>query len=154
MNDANPIGKMIQSLLDSQRFAALATNDRDQPHLFLMAFAATPDLRKIVVATERHTHKFPLLQANRRVALLIDNRENRESDTREAVAVTVLGEAAEVTGDEADSLRALYLSRHPYLAEFAASPSCAMVQIHVGSYRVVRRFQEVAEWRPDSIEGP
>jgi hypothetical protein len=46
---------VIKSLLVSQRFAVLATDDQEQPYLFLMAFAATSDLKKIVLVTERET---------------------------------------------------------------------------------------------------
>ena len=87
------------------------------------------------------------LMANRRVAMFIDNRENVGSDTEEAVAVTALGEAEEVAGDEGAGLRHSYLARHPYLAVFATSPSCAVMRVRVKSYLVVRRFQEVEEWR-------
>jgi heme iron utilization protein len=78
--------------------------------------------------------------------LLIDDRENGGADTKEAVVVSVLGEAEEV---EANHLRDLYLEKHPYLEEFAQSPSCAIMQVQVNSYRVVRKFQEVVEWCPD-----
>jgi hypothetical protein len=44
-------------------------------------------------------------------------------------------------------LRDAYLARHPYLAGFATSPSCAVMRVRVRSYIVVRDFQEVQEWR-------
>jgi len=149
MSSAEDVVLVIKSLLESQRFAALATADQAQPYLFLMAFAATDDLGKIVLVTKRDTVKFAHLQSNRCVALLIDNRENRDEDTQEAVAITVIGEAQECGGNEAKNLRDLYLAKHPYLADFAKSSSCAIVQVRVRSYQVVRKFQEVVEWHPD-----
>jgi uncharacterized pyridoxamine 5'-phosphate oxidase family protein len=149
MSSAEDVVHVIKSLLASQRFAALATADQAQPYLFLMAFAATDDLRKIVLVTERDTVKYAHLQLNHRVALLIDDRENRGEDTQEAVAITVIGEAQESGGNEVEDLRELYLAKHPYLAEFAKSSSCAIVQVRVRSYQVVRKFQEVVEWNPD-----
>jgi uncharacterized pyridoxamine 5'-phosphate oxidase family protein len=146
MSSSEDVIMVIKSLLVSQRFAVLATDDQEQPHLFLMAFAETADLKKIVLVTERETQKYAHLKSNRRVALLIDDRENRGADTKEAVVVSVLGEADEV---EANYLRDLYLEKHPYLEEFAQSPSCAIMQVQVNSYRVVRKFQEVVEWCPD-----
>jgi heme iron utilization protein len=149
MSSSEDVMKVIKSLLESQRFAVLATNDQEQPYLFLMAFAAADDLKKIVFVTERNTHKYIYLKSNQRVALLMDDRENRGSDTRDAVAITVLGEADEVEGNEANHLRDLYLARHPYLTEFAQSPSCAIMRVRVKSYQIVRKFQEVVEWCPD-----
>ena len=149
MSSSEDVIMVIKSLLVSQRFAVLATDDQEQPYLFLMAFAATADLKKIVLVTERETQKYAHLKSNRRVALLIDDRENRGADTQEAIVVSVLGEAEEVEEGKANQLRDLYLERHPYLEEFAQSPSCAIMQVQVSSYRVVRKFQEVVEWCPD-----
>lgn len=149
MSSSEDVIMMIKSLLGSQRFAVLATDDQDQPYLFLMAFAETADLKKIVLVTERKTQKYAHLKSNRHVALLIDDRENRGADTKEAVVVSVLGEAKESEEGDANHLRDLYLEKHPYLEEFAQSPSCAIIQVQVSSYRVVRKFQEVVEWCPD-----
>ena len=125
----------------------MATNEFEQPFTSLMAFAAAEDLRQIVVLTERATRKFANLKANCRVALLIDDRENKGSDTQDSVAVTAIGEAQEVDAEDGALLLDLYLARHPYLAEFAASPSCAIVRVKIDSYLLVSRFQKVLEWR-------
>lgn len=141
---------VLKDLFRSQRFAVLATDDHGQPFASLMAFAATEDLGQIVVLTERTTHKFANLKANSRVALLIDDRENKGSDTQESVAVTVLGEAQEADPDAGAPLLELYLARHPYLAAFAASPGCAIIRVKIQSYLLVSRFQKVIEWRVGS----
>jgi nitroimidazol reductase NimA-like FMN-containing flavoprotein (pyridoxamine 5'-phosphate oxidase superfamily) len=150
MSSSEDISQVIKSLLESQRFAVLATDDKGQPYLFLMAFAATADLTQIVLVTERDTHKYAYLKLNRRVALLIDDRENRGTDTQEAVAITVFGEAEEVEGNEGKILQELYLARHPYLVGFAKSTSCVIVRVRVKSYQVVRKFQEVVEFFIDA----
>ena len=137
----------LRALLESQRFATLATDDHGQPFASLMAFAATEDLRHLVVLTERTTRKYANLQSNPRVALLIDDRENRGSDTEDAVVVTAIGEALELDPDVGAPLLELFLTRHPYLAGFAASPTCAIVGVTVSSYQLVSRFQQVVEWR-------
>ena len=96
VQDANPDTlALVQGLLETQRSAALATQEMGQPYISLMAFAATPDLKTIVMATDRYTRKYANLMVEPRVALLVDNRGNVPADTLEAVAVTVLGEAAE-----------------------------------------------------------
>ena len=141
------IQPLLQELFRSQRFAVMATNDAEQPFTSLMAFAAAEDLGQIVVLTERATRKFANLKANSRVALLIDDRANKGSDTQDSVAVTAIGEAQEVDAEDGALLLDLYLARHPYLAEFAASPSCAIVRVKINSYLLVSRFQKVLEWR-------
>ena len=141
------IQPLLQELFRSQRYAVMATSEHEQAFTSLMAFAAAEDLRQIVVLTERATRKFANLKANSRVALLIDNRENKGSDTQDSVAVTAIGEAQEVNVESGALLLDLYLARHPYLAEFAASPSCAIVRVKIDSYLLVSRFKKVLQWR-------
>jgi nitroimidazol reductase NimA-like FMN-containing flavoprotein (pyridoxamine 5'-phosphate oxidase superfamily) len=144
----NPaIQSLLSALFRSQRFAVLATDDRGQPFASLMAFAASEDLAHVVLLTERTGRKFANLVANRRVALLIDDRENKGSDTCDSVAVTAIGEAWEAGRDAGAALLQIFLARHPYLAEFAASPTCAVVRVEIKTYLVVSRFQEVDQWR-------
>lgn len=138
---------VLKALLDSQRFAVLATHSGGQPYASLMAFAATSDLRELIFATERDTRKYANLCSDARTAVLVDSRSNRSSDIQDAVAVTVIGRAKEAEGDERDHLLRIYLARHPNLESFATSPSCALVRVKVESYRVVSRFQEVQEVR-------
>ncbi|HPU79460.1 pyridoxamine 5'-phosphate oxidase family protein [Accumulibacter sp.] len=138
---------LLQGLLAAQKYAVLATESGGQPYTSLMAFSVSEDLRDLILLTERATHKYANLMANRRVAVFIDNRENVGADTLDAVAITALGEAEEVAGDDCARLREAYLTRHPYLAGFATSPSCAVMRVRVRSYIVVRDFQEVQEWR-------
>jgi nitroimidazol reductase NimA-like FMN-containing flavoprotein (pyridoxamine 5'-phosphate oxidase superfamily) len=137
----------LRALLDSQRFAVLATHSGGQPYASLMAFAATSDLRELIFATERDTRKYANLCSDARTAVLVDSRSNRSSDIQDAVAVTVIGRAEETEGDDRDRLLRIYLAKHPNLESFATSPSCALVQVRVESYRMVSRFQEVQEVR-------
>lgn len=139
--------RILSDLFHSQRFAVLATDDHGQPFTSLMAFVASPDLRQLVVLTDRTTCKFANLMANCRVALLIDNRENKVSDTKDSMAVTAIGKAQEVASGEDPSMLELFLACHPYLAEFAASPTCAVVRVKIDSYLLVSSFQKVLEWR-------
>lgn len=140
------IQQILSSLFASQRFAVLATEDCGQPFASLMAFVATPDLRQMVILTEQTTRKYAYLRANPRVALLIDDRENKGSDTEDSVVVTALGTAEELNREEGAPLLERFLERHPYLASFAASPTCAIVCVTIRSYQLVSRFQKVVEW--------
>ena len=147
MSTDQEIQPVLRRLFSSQRYAVLATDDHGQPFASLMAFAVTEDLRQIVVLTERTRRKFANLEANRRVALLIDDRGNKDSDTQDSVAVTAIGEAQEADPVAGAALRELFLDRHPYLASFAASPACAVVTVKIRSYLLVSRFENVIEWR-------
>ena len=117
----------------SQRYAVLATDDHGQPFTSLMAFAATEDLRQIVILTERARRKFSNLKANCRVALLIDDRKNKGTDAKDSVAVTAIGEAREA-GEQRLVLhhvqltrrRALHYSSFSSLATQIWRPSLAL----------------------------
>ena len=134
---------LVKDLCASQRSAALATQEGGQPYLSLMAFAVTPDLTTIIMATDRGTRKYANLVAEPRVALLIDNRNNIPEDTEKAVAVTVLGEAREAPSVEHGRFLRLFLDRHPHLEDFATSPTSALIAVRVSTYIVVQRFGEV-----------
>jgi heme iron utilization protein len=136
----------LRGLLASQRLAVLATQGDKQPYTSLVAFAATEDLRLLVFATERATHKFANISANAGVAMLVDDRLHREADLSEATAVTATGHAEEVQGEEKERLMVLLLGRNPSLKVFLSSPSCALVKVAVDAYQVVSRFQEVTEF--------
>jgi nitroimidazol reductase NimA-like FMN-containing flavoprotein (pyridoxamine 5'-phosphate oxidase superfamily) len=150
MSSDQEIQAVLRDLFRSQCYAVLATDDHGQPFASLMAFAATDDLHQIVLLTERDRRKFANLKANCRVALLIDDRKNEGQDTKESVAVTVIGEAQEVGAEVRGALLKIFLARHPYLADFAASPSCAVVSVKISSYMLVSRFEQVVEWRVES----
>lgn len=137
--------RALRALLAGQRLAVLATHSPDGPYCSLVAFVVSEDLRELVFATSRHTRKYARLAEDGRVALLIDSRQNQESDFHDAAAVTVQGEAAEVPPEQAEAVRASYLARHPYLADFLASPSCALLRVQVHAYILVDRFQHVME---------
>jgi len=146
MDSPEEIESALRDLFASQRLAVLSTHDDDgQPYASLMAFAATDDLRFLLVATGRPTRKYANLSADPRVALLVDSRSNREADIHQAVAVTVLGRAEEVEGAGRDPLVNLYLAKHPHLEEFVTSPSCVLIRVRVARYYLVSRFQEVME---------
>jgi heme iron utilization protein len=140
---------ILPGLLETQKYAVLATDNHGQPYTSLMAFSVTEDLQSFILMTERGRLKYENLMANPRVAIMIDNRENLGSDLEEAMAVTAQGLAEEIAGNARDEWRAFCLARHPALQAFADSPGCALIRIKVTSYVIVRRFQEVIEWRVD-----
>lgn len=149
MTTPDQLRQTIQAVLNSQIQAVLATQHQQQPHTSLMAFVATPDLRRIGLATVRATRKYANVLANPRVSLLIDNRCNAATDYRNAVAISAQGTAHAVEQAQHPELLELYLNRHPSLHDFVTAADCALLQLNVESYWVVSQFQSVAEWRPD-----
>jgi nitroimidazol reductase NimA-like FMN-containing flavoprotein (pyridoxamine 5'-phosphate oxidase superfamily) len=138
--------RLVEALLRSQRFGVLSTTAETGPYASLIAFWAADDLSHIVFATMRATRKFNYLITHPRVALLFDNRSNREVDVREAMAVTATGTARELSDRSAVSAASeAYLSKHPHLAGFLASPGCVLVRVVVDTYYVVTHFQSVVE---------
>lgn len=145
MTDREQLEQRLTQLFTGQKLAVLATQHEGQPYASLIAFAASGDLKELYFATPRATRKFAYLQADPKVALLIDSRSNQDEDIHRAIAATVLGTAAEVAAEEREKVVQRYLAKHPHLEEFAHSPSTAVVRVAVESYYVVSRFQEVME---------
>lgn len=137
----------LRHLLETQKYAVLATDNHGQPYTSLMAYSITDDLRAFILMTERGRLKYENLMSNPRVAIMIDNRENLGSDLEATLAVTAQGVAEEISADARDAARAFCLARHPALQSFAESPSCAFIRIQVTTYVIVRQFQDVTEWR-------
>lgn len=75
----------------------------------------------------------------------MDNRSNKPSDFRWAMAVTALDRADEIKGGEAKRIEEIYLKEHPHLEEFVTSPTCALFKVRVHTYYLVTRFQNVKE---------
>ncbi len=138
----------VGALLKSQKFAVLATGRDGEPYGSLVTFAVAEDLKVLYFPTRLDTQKCRNLLAQPRVALVVDNRSNAESDLDQAMAVTVIGEAAVLEGERKGAALGIFSDRHPYLAEFAADPACALVQVRVDRCVVVSQFEAVAQFVP------
>jgi nitroimidazol reductase NimA-like FMN-containing flavoprotein (pyridoxamine 5'-phosphate oxidase superfamily) len=136
---------LIRELFESQKLAVLGTQNQGQPYANLVAFAPSGDLKSLYFVTARATRKYANIEADARVTVLIDNRSNQDSDFSQAAAVTATGTAKEVVDSERDVVLTTYLAKHPMLKDFVQSPSCALLQIRVETYYLVRRFQNVME---------
>lgn len=145
MEKTSQLRKFLKDLFSSQRLAVLATQSRRQPYGNLVAFMATDDLKHLLFATTRATRKFVNISKNPKVAMVVDNRSNEESDFHQAAAVTATGVVKEIMGPEKARFQKLYLSKHPYLKDFVSSPTCALLKVEVETYTIVNRFQNVME---------
>jgi len=146
MEKAEEIQKHLRDLFTSQSLAVLATQNEAQPYASLVAFVATDDLKHIYFVTPRTTRKFANLAADGRVAVLINNSTNQSADFHQAISVTAVGDAQEMNGPEREQQLSHYLAKHPYLDEFAKSPTCALVRVTARSYYLVKNFQKVMEY--------
>jgi len=135
--------EIIKDLLASQIQAVLATQSQHQPYTSLMTFAETEDLSQLLFATYRASYKYSNLMDNGRAALLIDNRTCQASDHTNGIAVSAVGNVAEVSEADRALLLPLYLNKHPSLADFVLSPDCALLSMQVEHYYLVSQFQNV-----------
>ena len=146
METSVEIQNRLRNLCESQKLAVVSTQSDGQPYASLVAFVASDDLRHIFFVTARTTRKFANLTSDSRVAVLINSSANAESDFHDAVSITVTGMAEEIMDPDRKNVLKLYLSKHPYLEDFAKSPSCAVIRVAAKSYYMVQNFQKVMEF--------
>lgn len=154
MDNNEQARQILRDLFSSQIQAVLATEHQHQPYTSLMAFTASDDLRRLLFATYRNTHKYHNLLANPQAAMLIDNRSGQPSDHYSGIAVTATGQVQEVSDSDRDRLIALHLARHPTLAEFLTAPACALMALQVACYYIVSQFHNVTELRLSPPDNP
>ena len=152
VSEAGPLAERLGALFAAQRLAVFATATDGAPYCSLVAFAATDDLRHLLLATRRDSRKYRYLAANPRVSLLVDSRTHRPAGLHDATAVTAIGAAAEAPADRADAWAGLLVARHDELAEFLADSGCALIAVVVERYLVVSRFEDVIELDPRSLQ--
>ena len=150
MEEKELFRKRLNALFDSQKLASLSTQKEGQPYASLVAFCAARDLKRLFFVTPKTTRKFVNLSTDNRVAVMINNSTNSDSDFHEAMSVTAVGTAHEVTGSEKERVLSQYLAKHPYLEDFARAKTCALVGVGVENYFMVRNFQIVTEWHLES----
>lgn len=156
MKDIHELKARLTRLFAEQYFAVLATRTGDRIHTTLVAFAATDNLKTIYVCTPRATRKYTNLKQNPSVSLLVHNSSNMATDIRQAMAVTVSGDAAEVPENRLAAAREVYLGKQPHMSAFVRSPNTAIIEVTVMRYDVVAHFQDVTilEIQEDRMTGP
>jgi len=146
MENTEELSELIKRHLASQHFAVIATQSEGQPYISLVAFAGADNLRSLLFVTDRDTKKYSNTIANKRVAVLVDNRTNQASDLSKAIAITALGTIEEVAADNKDYFSGIYLSKHPQLENFLRKPSNALMRIAVADY-IVASFESTRHFR-------
>ncbi len=145
MEKRSDLRRKLKELFDKQRIGVLSTQKKNRPYASLVAFAVTDDFKSFVFATPRTTRKYSNIIASSRAALLIDNRSNRMSDFRRAMAVTVVGTVRELRKYRKSRLIQLYTGKHSHLEDFIKSPTCAVLCLEAETLHIVDRFQHVVE---------
>ena len=133
----------IRRVLEQNRLAVLATQRNGQPHASLIAFTPLEGLRFLAFATYRDTLKYKSIREDRRVAILIEDREGdaRRSDRR--LVLTAVGEAIKTPEEDRQPHIVTHLARHPDLERFLSSPDCEFVRVAVHAYQVVSDIDDV-----------
>jgi len=139
------IEDLVGSIISAELLAVLATKAPEYPYTNLVAFAATEDLKRLLFVTTRSTRKYLYLITDERASLLIDNRSNRYTDLKYAMAVNAMGRIREIDREQYPDLGEIYLHKHPYLSDFFSSPSSALMCMKVEKYIIVQQFQNVME---------
>lgn len=137
----------LNDLFKRQRYCVLATEKDGVPYGNLVAFASTPNLKELMFVTSRDTRKYGNIQANRKVALVIDNRSNEASDLLTGLAVTALGVAEQIPESERERMRAIYLDKHD-LKPFLDADDTVLIRMLVRKYIVVSGLDSVIELTP------
>ena len=145
MEKRTDLRKKLKGFFEKQRIGVLSTQKKNRPYASLVAFAVTDDLKSFVFATPRTTRKYSNIMASSRAALLIDNRTNRMSDFRKAMAVTAVGTVRELRKSGKNRLIRLYTNKHSHLEEFVKSPTCAVLCLEADTLHIVDQFQHVVE---------
>ena len=131
---------LLREIIETQRFAVLSTLRHHQPYCSLVAFAASDDFRHLSFATKRHTRKYSNILDNSKVALLINNSNNNQTDFTQALAVTALGTASEIIDESRNTITKTYLQKHQALTEFVNRQDTAVIDVRVTDY-ILARFE-------------
>ncbi len=139
----------IRRLVTNQPYGVLCTHGEDLAYGSLVAHAFSDDLRTAVFATPVATRKFRLLSEHDHVALVIDDRPEKQAKMMDVEAITATGKALKVAGGpDRDRYGRMLLVRHPQLKSFVASESSAIFRVEIIRFFHVSRFQEVQQWVP------
>jgi heme iron utilization protein len=130
-------------------FAVLATQGAESPYTSLVAFAVTPDQKKLLFSTTRKTRKYENILNSEHVSLLVDNRSSGSKALLETEAITILGLARPVRkGPVWDECAMVFLVKHPDFESFLKLPTTALVAVEMTQCIHVGNFQVVTVWEP------
>lgn len=144
------IKEYVHKVLDTTRFAVLATESESKPHASFMAITAINDLFELVFATYRNTSKYNNLKHNENVSILFEYKSDKENIQKETTILTAFGKAKEVEIAHTDAIFNVHLLRHPQLKTFLLSSDCALFRVKVDDYQLVLGIDDVNWWNINS----
>jgi len=151
MKKQNPIKEYIRKVIQANRFGVLATAFEDQPYASLIAVTAAENYLKLIFATYRNTRKYNNLICNGKVSILFENMEGEKTNHPEITVLTAIGQAEEINIlDSKDEMNS-HLLRHPELESFLLNTDCALFQVKVTAYQIVRGIDDVNWWTVDEL---
>ena len=128
----------VRTMLRSQVQCVLATaTPKGQPATHLMAYAFSDDLRRVFMASGRHSQKIEDVRANPSVSLLFDNRTGNISDHGDGMLVTASGRAALCEKSQHELDRLHLLQRNPNMDSFLTREDVTVFSVAVDTYAVV-----------------
>ena len=141
-----PIEEMLAPFA-AMRVAVLATVEEGKPYTSIIAFALTPDRRTLLFTTSSATRKYRNIVSQPAVSILLDNRSQSAGDINSAQAVTLLGTAKKVrAGAKKSEYSAIFVNRHPELADFINDPGTALIAFTLQQAVHVARFKDISVW--------
>ena len=144
--ELNPeVKKRIDRVLKSQSIAVLGTSKDNEPYSSLVGFFVTDDLRELIFATMRQRLKYRNIEANPRVTLMIDDRNEQDNDFNETTSITIVGSADDVTGEIRGEYAVKLIEHHPVLRDFVSLPDCAVIRVSIDKIYVVSDFESVVK---------
>ncbi len=139
----------IKELCLEQPFAVLATQGEGQPYTNLISFDVSENFTQLIFSTPAQTRKYDLISKNKKVSLMIDNRDQQPESINLVRAITITGSASILEDSrEIERWSDLLIKRHSYLERFIKSPSSCLILVDIIRFFYVRRFQEVYQWAP------
>lgn len=127
----------VRNLLLGQELCVLATVFVDIPHTSLMGYTASPDCRRLYMATEADTKKVANIRRNPNVAVLVDSRQ-QALDQGQGLSLTVKGLCRVLTeGPERDFALA-ELGRRDYLDSLFKKGEVSVLEVRAVSFHLVR----------------
>ena len=137
----------VRPLLSSQLQCVLATVQQDHtPAMALTAYAMSPCLRSVYIATPLAAHKAENMLQRPGVSLLWDNRSGSLSDHRDGLLVTADGTAA--LAHDRDAAATLLLHRNPNMEPFLASSGIGLFAVTVREYEIKHGHDRPQRWDP------
>lgn len=151
MAEEEHISSAIGDLLAGQMQAVLATvSAAGEPALHLMAYAFSPSLETVYLASYDDTLKVANMRANPQVKWLWDNRTGSAGDHIHGFAVTASGSVTELIDSGRREAASLLLARNRSLQKMLENPHTVVFATSISRYSWIQGYGKVDDFEPTS----